>query len=57
VTEDGTEAAAITSTGMAGSPMPGTPTYPTFKADHPFVYVISNNKTGVIYFIGQYHGE
>jgi len=57
VTEDGTEAAAITISGLDGSPMPGTPTYPTFKADHPFVYVISNSKTGVVYFIGQYHGE
>ena len=27
-----------------------------FRADHPFVYVISDVNTGVVYFIGTYHG-
>lgn len=57
VTEDGTEAAAITKTGMDGSPGPTTLDFPTFNANHPFVYIISNHATGVIYFIGTYHGE
>lgn len=56
VTEIGTEAAAITYDFSAGSS--GEVIIPIdFYADHPFVYVISNSKTGVVYFIGQYHGE
>ncbi len=57
VTEDGTEAAAITQAGMVGSDIPGPRPYPVFNADHPFVYIISNRTSGVIYFIGTYHGE
>ena len=57
VTEDGTEAAAITQTGMDGSAGPSSQPFPEFNANHPFVYIISNRTSGVIYFIGTYHGE
>lgn len=57
VTEDGTEAAAITQTGMDGSAGPSSQPFPEFNANHPFVYIISNRTSGVIYFIGTYHGK
>jgi serpin B len=54
--EEGTEAAAITVIDMdLGSAGPG-PKYITFRADHPFLYVISEQQTGAILFIGQYTG-
>lgn len=56
VTEDGTEAAAITEAGLDGSAGPSPRPFPEFNANHPFVYIISNRSTGVIYFIGTYHG-
>ena len=56
VTEDGTEAAAITEAGLVGSAGPSPRPFPEFNADHSFVYIISNRTTGVIYFIGTYHG-
>lgn len=50
VDEQGTEAAAATATvGMAGfAALP-----PTFRADHPFLFLIQENKTGSILFIGR----
>jgi hypothetical protein len=57
VNEEGTIAAAITASTLNGESNPSdilTPVY--FTADHPFVYVISNMKTGVVYFIGTYQG-
>ena len=47
VNEKGTEAAAATGVAMATS-MP-----PTFRADHPFVFVILDNETGNILFLGK----
>ena len=47
VNEKGTEAAAATGGAMATS-MP-----PTFRADHPFVFVIHENETGNILFLGK----
>ena len=56
VTETGTEAAAVTYDFPCGSS--GEIIIPiNFDATHPFVYVISNRTTGVVYFIGTYHGE
>ena len=52
--EQGTEAAAVTVIGIAGSIMPKQT---TFHATRPFLYVISEQSTGVIFFIGQYMGE
>ena len=52
--EEGTEAAAVTvieiePTGMPPQPVP-------FHANRPFLYVISEQSTGAIFFIGQYTG-
>lgn len=52
--EQGTEAAAVTVIAVAGSAMPE---YAEFHANRPFLYVISEQSTGVIFFIGQYTGE
>lgn len=51
VNEEGTEAAAVTSVGMANSSQ--QPTYSGFRADRPFVFVIRENQSGVILFIGK----
>jgi len=55
VNEEGTEAAAATAVVMA----PGTGAIPrdqkqaVFRADHPFLYLIRENSTGSILFIGR----
>lgn len=55
VTEDSTEAAAVTGADTVGAgEEPQRIIY--FYADHPFVYVISDVNTGVIYFAGTYQG-
>ena len=52
--EEGTEAAAVTVIGMEKSSMPSEPI--RFHANRPFLYVISEQSTGAIFFIGQYTG-
>ena len=52
VDEDGSEAAAVTAIGMGR----GSHT-PTFTANRPFIYVISDTVTGSIFFIGRYPGN
>lgn len=52
VDEDGSEAAAVTVIGMGR----GSQT-PTFTANRPFIYVISDTVTGSIFFIGRYTGD
>jgi serpin B len=51
VNEKGTEAAAATAITMVGSPPPPPPA--TFIVDHPFIYFIRHQKTGVILFMGR----
>ena len=51
VNEEGTEAAAVTSVGMRPESWP--PYYSGFRADRPFVFVIRENQSGVILFIGK----
>jgi len=51
--EQGTEAAAVTVIGMETS---GMPKRVVFHANRPFLYVISEQSTGAIFFIGQYTG-
>ncbi len=51
VNEEGTEAAAATAVVMITSAMPGQ--LPVFRADHPFLFLIRDNKTGSILFIGR----
>jgi len=50
VNEEGTEAAAATAVGMFATAM--TPTK-VFKADHPFLFIIQEKKTGNILFLGR----
>ncbi len=51
ISEEGTEAAAATEVEMKlrGVPMPP----PVFRADHPFIFLIRDNKSGGILFIGR----
>jgi serpin B len=52
VNEEGTEAAAVTSIGIGVTSVDPNPP-PTFVADHPFVFVIQDDSTGNILFIGK----
>ena len=52
VNEEGTEATAVTVIGMSQvSSVPPPP--PIFRADHPFVFLIQERKTGYILFMGK----
>jgi len=54
VNEEGTEAAAVTAIEMGTTSIdPNPPPVFTFVADHPFVFVIQDNSTGNILFIGR----
>lgn len=37
--------------------MPQEPKHVNFHATHPFIYIISEQSTGAIFFIGQYMGD
>ena len=49
--EEKTEAAAATATGIM---ITGLPSYKVFKADHPFVFFVIDNKSKAILFMGRY---
>jgi len=51
VNEEGTEAAAATGVVVGVTAMPAPP--PVFRADHPFVFIIKDNSTGSILFVGR----
>ncbi len=51
VNEEGTEAAAATAVVLATRAMAPPP--PIFRADHPFVFLIRDNPTGSVLFIGR----
>lgn len=51
VDEQGTEAAAVTSTGMTTTALPLHST-PEMRVDHPFLYTITNTDSKVLLFIG-----
>jgi serpin B len=51
VNEEGTEAAAAS--GVVARSL-SLPTVPTFRADHPFVFLIRNRRNGSILFMGRY---
>ena len=54
VNEKGTEAAAVTIMDFTdGMPM----NLKTFQADHPFVYLLTEQQTGTILFVGTFHGK
>lgn len=58
VSEEGTEAAAITIIGMYEAALPDDqPSFINFHANRPFLYIISEKTTGAIFFIGQYTGH
>jgi serpin B len=57
VSEEGTEAAAVTVVGMDATSLPSQPIHVNFHADHPFIYMISEQSTGTIFFIGHYTGH
>lgn len=55
VAEEGTEAAAATAIIMKRTSLAEHPAdIVTFRADHPFVYLITENNSGAILFIGRY---
>lgn len=52
VNEEGTEAAAAT--GHVGGDLPGpVPQEAVFRADHPFLFLIQDKRTGAILFLGR----
>jgi serpin B len=51
VDEEGTEAAAATGVEMTVTSVPSR--MPVFRADHPFLFLIRDNNTGSILFIGR----
>lgn len=51
VNEEGTEAAAVTIVGLRATRMPLPP--PVFRADHPFIFLIQENATEHILFMGR----
>ena len=56
VSEEGTEAAAVTVIEMKNTIIHSEPIHVNFHADHPFIYIISEQSTGAIFFIGHYTG-
>ena len=55
IDENGAAAAVASQAGMASAPEPGETI--VFKADHPFVYVISDAGSGLVLFIGTFSGK
>jgi serpin B len=53
VNEEGTEAAAATGLVFRATAMAHEPPPVTFRADHPFVFMIRDNKSGGILFMGR----
>ena len=50
VNEEGAEAAAATGVAIGRT---SVPSYPVFRADHPFLFMIRDNPTGSILFMGR----
>ena len=57
VNEKGTEAAAVTGSGMLGGAAVDLTPRAVFHANRPFVYVIRESSSGVILFVGKFTGE
>ena len=56
VDEEGSEAAAVSSTGVFVT-SPGPNPHAVFHANHPFLYLITESSTGAVLFAGRYGGE
>ena len=54
VDEEGTEAAAVSSAGMMKNTSVGPGKTIVFHADHPFLYLITEQSTGAVLFAGRY---
>jgi serpin B len=54
VYEEGTEAAAATMVSVNSSSSASFDEPKIFRADHPFIFLIKDNKTGAILFLGRY---
>ncbi len=57
VTQDGTEAAAVTASGEIGTSTGKGHKLPVFRADRPFVYAIYEKNTKAIFFMGAFMGK
>ncbi len=57
VDEEGSEAAAVTVIDVAVTAVEPEPRLVPFYATRPFLYVISEQSTGAVFFIGQYAGD
>ena len=53
VNEEGTEAAAATAVIMPRDTAEPGLQIPTFRADHPFIFIIQQKETGNILFLGR----
>jgi serpin B len=54
VNEEGTEAAAATAVVMFGGAAPSNPQpIPVFRVDHPFLFLIRDNRNGSVLFLGR----
>jgi serpin B len=53
VNEEGTEAAAATAVLIMKSSAPVEEPVPVFRADHPFIFIICDDETGLILFMGR----
>jgi serpin B len=53
VNEEGTEAAAATAVRMGMTSIAERKIRKVFKADHPFIFLIHDNETGNILFVGR----
>jgi serpin B len=53
VNEEGTEAAAATAVGVKSAAVRVEPPKPVFRADHPFVFLIRDTRSGSILFLGR----
>ncbi|MEA1987011.1 MAG: serpin family protein, partial [Candidatus Marinimicrobia bacterium] len=57
VTEKGTEASAVTAVTMKLTSAPPTEKPIIFRADHPFIFIIWDNETKQILFIGKFTNQ
>jgi serpin B len=53
VNEEGTEAAAATAVVLAGKGMMEEDPVPVFRADRPFIFLITDDETGMLLFMGR----